>query len=96
VSTNIRSGPDFVRVTGARIVGLDRQLDDVLEVTGDSSPARTAASTDTGAPARTVRISVSLADRLPVLAGRAISLIALLVIAGELAWVCLRGVRPRL
>jgi hypothetical protein len=95
VATNIRSGPEFVRVTGARIAGLDKQLDDVLEVTGGASRSQIASDVDADAPARSVRISVAPADRLPVVAGSAISLIALVLLAGELLWICVRGVRLR-
>jgi hypothetical protein len=95
VATNIRSGPDFVRVTGAKVVGVDKQLDDVLEVTGDASRSPIASSAGAGEPARAVRISVGPADRLPVVAGRAISLIALVVLVAELTWICVRGIRLR-
>jgi hypothetical protein len=95
VATNIRSGPDFVRVTGAKVVGVDKQLDDVLEVTGGASRSRIGSSADAPTPARAVKISVGPADRRPVVVGRAISLIALVALAGELVWIGVRGVRLR-
>jgi len=94
LATNIRGGPDLVHVAGARIVAVDEQLDDVLEVT------RTAFASDARASAartaKTTTISVGPAERPPIVAGRAISLIALAVLAGELGLLAFRGVRPRL
>jgi hypothetical protein len=95
LATNIRSGPDFVDVTGAKIVGVDKRLDDVLEVAPSANRARASSATGAVARAGTVTISVRPAEHLAVTAGRAISLIALLVLAVELLSTCFRGVRPR-
>jgi hypothetical protein len=88
LATNIRSGPDLIRVSGAAIVGVDRHLDDVLEV-----PKTAAVAGDASArpmpPA--VTITVAPAARAPVVAGRVISLIALVVLAGTLAMLAVRG-----
>jgi hypothetical protein len=93
VDTNIRGGPDLVKVTGARIIGLDARIDDVLEVTGGSSaaPGAPAASAGRSASARIARISVGPADPLPVLAGRVLSLVAIAVLVGELGLIAARG-----
>jgi hypothetical protein len=103
VDTNIRGGPDLVKVTGARIVGLDAQIDDVLEVTGRSSVAPGVPAAGASAAPRIARISVGPADRLPVLAGRVLSLVAIAVLVGELGliaardrgWQSRRGPRAR-
>jgi hypothetical protein len=80
VDTNIRSTPDLVRVTGARIVGADPEADDVLEVSGaESTPTHT--------------ISVAAAGTLPVTLGRVLSVLALVVLAGQLLWPTVRRVR---
>jgi hypothetical protein len=81
VASNIRAGPNLVSVTGAKIVGVDKQLDDVLELTPTDEPQSTAT------------ISVAPADPLPVSAGRTISLLALIVIAGELGLIAVRSIR---
>jgi hypothetical protein len=81
VASNIRAGPNLVSVTGAKIVGIDKQFDDVLELTPTDGPQSTAT------------VSVAPADPLPVAAGRTISLIALIVIAGELGVIAVRSVR---
>jgi hypothetical protein len=95
VATNIRGGPNLVSVTGAKIVGMDKQYDDVLEVAPSATVAQSASATDTRTPGMTATISVGPADPFPVVAGRAISLIALVVIAGELALIGIREIRLR-
>jgi hypothetical protein len=79
VATNIRGGPDLVEVRGARIVGLDAQNDDVLEVANRG----------------TATVSVGAADHLPIVAGRLISLIALGILLAQLGWLAARAVRAR-
>jgi hypothetical protein len=98
VATNIRGGPDLVNVTGATIVGVDRHLDDVLELppTSVSQGASTSGATSsTHATPPTATISVGPAESLPVVAGRTISLIALAVLAIELGLLAIRGVFRR-
>jgi hypothetical protein len=92
VATNIRGGPDLVNVTGATIVGVNRHLDDVLQL---SSPSHGASVSSTHAEPQTTTISVGPAQPLPVVAGRAISLIALAVLAAELGLLAVRGVYAR-
>jgi len=91
VATNIRGGPDLVNVSGATIVGVDGQLDDVLELP-ETSNAHGASSSPTHAPAPTATISVGPAESLPVVAGRTLSLIALAVLAIELGLLAIRGI----
>jgi hypothetical protein len=95
VATNIRGGPELVAMTGAKIVGLGARLDDVLEVTPDTSRSRNASAAGASTPEKTATISVGPAEHLPIVAGRAISLLALVVLAGELGSIAVRGVRLR-
>jgi uncharacterized membrane protein len=89
VATNIRGGPDFVHVTGARIVGVDGEIDDVLELPATPDPGAAARAL---AASQTARVSVGPAEPAPVLLGRVISLIALVVLAGELGLLAIRGI----
>jgi hypothetical protein len=86
VDTNIRSGPDLVHVSGGRIVGTDSEADDVLEI-GSPGPGRR--------PRRSVRyregdsavaasISVGPSLTLPVVLGRLLSALGVLMLALEL------------
>jgi hypothetical protein len=91
VATNLRGGSDLLDVTGARIVGVDAQLDDVLEL--PKSPGSSGASrASLHATPPTATISVSPAAPLPVVAGRVISLTALAVLVGLLGWLAIRGI----
>lgn len=89
VATNIRSGPDLVNVQGARIVGVDAQIDDVLELPQTSVSDRASAS---HAPPRSTTISVAPAEPLPVVLGRVISLLALAILAVELGLLAIRAI----
>jgi hypothetical protein len=89
VATNIRGGPDLVSVKGAKIVGLDAQIDDVLELPRASA---TEGSSSAHGKSLTATISVAPAEPFPVVAGRAISLIALVILAGELGALAIRGI----
>jgi hypothetical protein len=91
VATNIRGGPDLLDVTGATIVGVDKHLDDVLELSETSgSDGAVPASAHVTPP--TATISVGPAAPLPVVAGRAISLIALAVLAAVLGLLAVRDI----
>jgi hypothetical protein len=92
VATNLRGGPELVHVTGAKIVGFDEQLDDVLEVSPPAAASQSPRAPSAGAPSAT-RISVGPAESFPVLAGRAISLLALVSLVAEL--VCIAAREPR-
>lgn len=84
VATNIRSGPDLVSVQGARIVGMDGEQDDVLEVTpiGGSHGA-----------SRAPTITVGPGDHPPIAIGRLLSLLAAFALVAELAWIAVRELR---
>jgi hypothetical protein len=94
VATNIRGGPDLVSVTGATIVGVDTHLDDVLELP-PTSLSHDASTSSTHVTPPTATISVGPAEPLPVVAGRAISLIALAFLAAELGLLAIGGVLGR-
>jgi hypothetical protein len=82
VDTNIRSTPELVHLSGARIVGADREANDVLEIDSGSG-----GSAGLGAGRGRVvseRISVSAAASPPVVAGRVLSAIGLGTLALEL------------
>lgn len=82
LESNIRSGPQLVDVTGAKIVGTDHEADDVLEVDRHA-----------GRRAGPVTISVAPADTLPVVLGRLLSAVALLALALQLLWPTVRRLR---
>jgi hypothetical protein len=75
VDTNIRSAPELIHITGARVVGEDDEANDVLEV---RAPAGT--SSQPGAET----ITVTSADSTPIAAGRALSGLAVAILALEL------------
>jgi hypothetical protein len=76
VYTNIAGGPELVHVTGARIVALDNERHDVLEIgPGVRSPASTRAGKR--GSTWTEVISLSEAKGLPIVLGRIISLAAI-------------------
>lgn len=89
VDSNLRAGPDFVDLEGARIVGTDAQANDVLELTGAGRPGVGGPPVAAGAP----RVAVSAAENLPIVAGRYLSLVALAVLATELGVLVLRAAR---
>jgi hypothetical protein len=84
VDTNIRSAPELVHVSGARIVGADLEANDVLEIGAGSGGGSGHPGTGRGHPAAAGRISVSAANSPPVVAGRVLSAIGLATLALEL------------
>lgn len=89
VYSNIDGGPELVHVSGARIIGIGDQGGDVLEIGPSTANAGQNAA---GVRSRwTEVISLSLADSLPVVAGRVISLVALAFLVGLFVWLALRG-----
>ncbi len=92
VDSNIGGGPELVHVTGARIVGLDSELRDVLEIAPNSKVASGGGAGHTSS-AGTETISLSTAEGLPIVAGRLLTLGAVLVLIAELALVAARDVR---
>ena len=82
VYTNIAGSPELVHVTGARLVGLDGEGNEVLEVGSATVSAQTAARSAASEPTKT--ISVSTADSSPVVVGRLLSVGAVCVLVLEL------------
>jgi hypothetical protein len=76
VNSNIAGGPEMVRVTGARIVGIGAEGNDVLEVDAGTASRRPKSSVPTET------ISLSPADSLPVVSGHLLTLIAVIAPAG--------------
>ncbi len=95
VDSNLRAGPDFLDLEGARIVATDAQANDVLELTAAPQPADDAQPPTSGArpAAGATRVAVSAAESLPIVAGRYLSLLALLVLAVELGSLAIRDAR---
>jgi hypothetical protein len=84
VDSNIRSAPEFIHISGAKIVGVDLEANDVLEIgAGPGVTAKTNASPRHG-PAPVARITVSTADSLPIVAGKVLTGLGLVVLAVEL------------
>ncbi len=73
VYTNIAGGPELVHVTGARIIGIDPERNDVLEIGPSRSRGQASAG---GASAPTEVIALSAAAGAPVVLGRLLSLAA--------------------
>jgi hypothetical protein len=93
IATNIRGGPELVKITGARIVGRNAETDDVLEVTSSGSASPNAQFRGgAGGVQRTAVVTVEPGTRFAVAGGRVISEIALLVLVGELGLAGVRGV----
>jgi hypothetical protein len=94
VETNLEGGPDLVKVTGARIVGIAESGDNVLEIERPSGASgRAAARSESGAPTET--ISVTPTDGLPLVLGRLLALVGAIVLAAEFAVLAARGLRAR-
>jgi hypothetical protein len=89
IATNIRGGPELVKVAGARIVGHNPETDDVLEVTSPSAPS------SAGRARATAIITVGPGDSFPIVGGRIISLLALVALAGQLGWIAVARARRR-
>jgi hypothetical protein len=90
VDTNIRSGPELVHVSGARIVGADLEADDVLEIDPTTGAASRVGDRGSAAIA-TEQISVNEADSFPIVAGRVLSGLALATLVVELLLLSARG-----
>jgi hypothetical protein len=93
IATNIRGGPELVKVTGARIVGRNADTDDVLEVTSPRSASVGSPGAGAGLARRSAVVTVERATGFPVAGGRAISAIALIALAGELGLLAALGIR---
>jgi hypothetical protein len=91
--SNLEAPPVFVHVTGAKIVGINGEGFDVLEINRSSRPEPAGAGGKTPTPAET--ISVGSAEPLPVVAGRWISILALAALFAQFAALALRRLRRR-
>ncbi|HEX5853581.1 MAG TPA: hypothetical protein VFY36_10865 [Solirubrobacteraceae bacterium] len=81
VTSNVASGPELVHITGARIVGVSQDGNDVLQI--DPEPRRAATARKRQA-ASWKTISLSPAHPLPVVLGRLLTLIGVVALAGRL------------
>jgi hypothetical protein len=87
--TNLEGPPNLVHVTGARIAGITPVGYDVLEI-GSPTPAAGQSATSQGAAPATETISLSPAEPLPVVAGRVLTLAALVALALQFAMLAIR------
>jgi hypothetical protein len=93
VYSNLQGPPSLVRVTGAKIAGINNEGYDVLEIGPATHPA--GQRTAKGGARPTETISVSQADPLPVVAGRVLTLAAALALLGQFGALAVRGLRAR-
>ncbi len=92
VYSNVGGGPELVHVSGATIVGLAEDGNDLLQI-GPSIGRPKAASAGKKGPRWTEVISLSTASGPPIVIGRILSLGALLFLAGGLALLLARRIR---
>ncbi len=93
VYTNIAGAPEFVHITGARIIGHELQGNDVLEI-GPSIGAAKGAAPGKGGSRWTEVISVSPVAGFPIVLGRVLSLLGLAWLAVVFAVLGARRLRP--
>jgi len=93
VLSNIMGGSELVHVSGAKIVGLNPWGDDVLELPPPAARPGGGSSMSTQGGGQTATITVGPAEPPPVTIGRALSLIALVVLVGELVPLAARDIR---
>jgi hypothetical protein len=94
VYTNIGGGPELVHVTGARIVGITPARDDVIEIGRGARESQGASSGGHTARWSEV-ISLSPATGLPIVAGRLLSLAAIVLLAGQFMALAIRRLHAR-
>jgi hypothetical protein len=94
VYTNIGGGPELVHVTGAKIIGISLEGNDVLEI-GPSIGGSAQASPNGRKSPPTEVLSISPARGLPVVLGRFLSIGAVIFLAAELLVLAIRGVPIR-
>jgi hypothetical protein len=87
VDTNIGGGPDLLHITGASVVGRDVGYHLVLAL--DAGPAAPPSARPT-TPRTRIRVSIALAQSLPVVLGRILTLIGAVVLVGELSFLLSR------
>jgi hypothetical protein len=90
--SNLQAPPVFVHLAGAKIVGINGEGYDVLEI-GRASPGPAAGAGRASTPTET--ITVSSADPAPVAAGRWISIFAILALLAQFAALAVRRFRRR-
>jgi hypothetical protein len=89
VYSNIGGGPEFVHVTGAKIVGVNKNGNDVLEIGPRVEGAKSAPS-PRGGSKWTEAISLSAANSVPIVLGRLLSLTAVALLLGAFATFAIR------
>jgi hypothetical protein len=94
VYSNLAANPHLVEVHGAKIVGIDPEYNDVLEIT-PSSGAEGSAHRSTSTRAVTETISVSTAQSLPIVLGRLLTLGAMIFLAAVFIGLAIRGLLAR-
>lgn len=92
VYSNLAANPHLVDVSGAKIVGLDPEYNDLLEISPPSRPGARAAQRGR-AGALTETISVSPAHSTPIVLGRLLTLLALICLAAVFAGLGLARLR---
>jgi hypothetical protein len=95
VYSNLFAPPDMVNIKGARIVGINEEGYDVLEIGPAAPAAATPGATRHDAAAQTETISIAPADTLPVVAGRVLTLLAIIALAAVFATIAVRERRER-
>jgi hypothetical protein len=93
VYSNLQGPPYLVHVTGAKIVGINNEGYDVLEIGSGARTARSAAGRSASPPTET--ISLRPIDTLPVVAGRVLTLCAALALLVQFALLAVRRLRAR-
>jgi hypothetical protein len=94
--TNIDGGPNLVHVTGAKIVGIDQEGNDVVRVEPATALERTAQTAGgRGGPRWSETITLGAADSLPVVLGRLLTIAGVLALAAELGLIAIRRWRGR-
>ncbi len=91
VYSNLQGPPSLVRITGAKIAGINNEGYDVLEIGPATRP--TGQSAAKGAARPTETITLSQADPLPVVAGRVLTLAAALALLVQFGVLAVRGLR---
>jgi hypothetical protein len=93
VYSNIDGGPEFVKVTGAKIIGINPEGNDVLEIGPSIGPQRAPGSHHQSQP--TEVISIAPANSAPLVLGRLLTVLAAVFLAGELIVLAVREIRSR-
>ncbi len=89
VYSNLQGPPSLVRITGAKIAGINNEGYDVLEIGPATRP--TGQSAAKGAARPTETITLSQADPLPVVVGRVLTLAAALALLVQFGALAVRG-----